>query len=128
MADIDEARRKAMSLLEREAGGPVAAAKRAGMGYAQWVNLRSGAADSRTGKPRGMRKQTARKIESAFGRDEGWLDYADLVEDLDVGLHKSDVEFELVKEAWAVAGPNSRIQVLTWARATLAAYRDKGRS
>jgi len=67
MYDIDEIRRRAMGLLEKEAGGPVAAAKRAGMKYAQWANLRSGALDSKSGKPRGMRKETARKIEAAFG-------------------------------------------------------------
>lgn len=74
MYDIDEVRRKAMGVLEKEACGPVAAAKRAGMSYSQWANLRSGALDSKTGKPRGMRKETARKIEAAFGRAEGWLD------------------------------------------------------
>jgi hypothetical protein len=78
MHDIDEIRRRAMELLEKEAGGPVAAATRAGMTYTQWANLRSGAADSKTGKPRGMRKETARKIELAFGKDTGWLDAADL--------------------------------------------------
>lgn len=124
MADIDEARRKAMTLLEREAGGPVAAAKRVGMGYAQWVNLRSGAADSRTGKPRGMRKQTARKIEAAFDRDEGWLDYADLVEDLSIEPHDLAGDFDLIKKAWAVAGTHSRAEAVAWARATLAAYKD----
>lgn len=124
MADIDEARRKAMAVLEREAGGPVAAAKRAGMGYAQWVNLRSGAPDSRTGKARGMRKETARKIEAAFGREEGWLDFADLVEDLDADLRKPIDDFGTVKNAWDIAGPNSRAEVLAWARAVLAAQKD----
>ena len=59
MHDIDEIRRKAMGVLEKEAGGPVAAAKQAGMSHSQWANLRSGAPDSKTGKARGMRKETA---------------------------------------------------------------------
>lgn len=50
MHDIDEIRRKAMGVLEKEAGGPVAAAKQAGMSHSQWANLRSGAPDSKTGK------------------------------------------------------------------------------
>ncbi len=81
MKDIDEVRRAAMRLLEKEAGSVAAAAKQAGMSYSQWVNLRSGAIDSKTGKPRGMRKETARKIEAAFGKTEFWLDIADLVDD-----------------------------------------------
>lgn len=67
-----------METLEQEAGGATAAASRAGMSYSQWVNLRSGAADSKTGKPRGMRKATARKIEAAFNKPDGWLDYLEL--------------------------------------------------
>jgi hypothetical protein len=38
MHDIDEIRRKAMGVLEKEAGGPVA-----GMSHSQWANLRAGA-------------------------------------------------------------------------------------
>ena len=37
MHDIDEIRRKAMGVLEKEAGGPVAAAKQAGMSHSQWA-------------------------------------------------------------------------------------------
>ncbi|AZY52814.1 hypothetical protein [Bordetella avium] len=125
MADIDNARRKAMAVLEKEAGGPVAAAKKVGMGYAQWVNLRSGAADSKTGKARGMRKETARKIEAAFGRPDGWLDYADLVEDLDADLARATDDFDIMKQAWAIAGPNSRAEALAWARAVLADHKDR---
>jgi len=77
MTDIDEIRRCAMKKLEEDAGGPVAAAERAGMSYSQWANLRAGAHDSKTGKRRGMRKETARKIEAAFGKPVGWMDAAD---------------------------------------------------
>lgn len=74
MKDIDQIRRENMVLLEEEAGGPTAAASRLGWDQPQWSNLRSGAADSKTGRPRGMRKDTARKIEAAFGRGLLWLD------------------------------------------------------
>lgn len=63
-----------MVVLEAEAGGPTAAASRLGWDQPQWSNLRNGAADSKTGKRRGMHKSTARKIESAFLRPEYWLD------------------------------------------------------
>lgn len=74
MKDIDEIRRENMALLERESGGATAAAERVGMSQAQWSNLRAGAADSKTGKPRGMRKETARKIEAGARKPAGWLD------------------------------------------------------
>lgn len=41
---------------------------------AQFYNLRDGAPDSKTGKPRGMRKETAWKIEDAAGVPRGYLD------------------------------------------------------
>ena len=65
--DIDEIRRVNMRAIEKEAGTPTAAANLVGMTLAQFSNLRDGAKDSKTGRPRGMRKDTARKIESAAG-------------------------------------------------------------
>lgn len=115
--DIDEIRRQAMGLLEKEAGGPVAAAKRAGMGYSQWANLRSGAPDSKSGKPRGMRKETARKIEKSFGKPEGWLDVADLI----MPQPQQGPDFETVSSAWSIASDSERAVILTWARAIITA-------
>ncbi|MFU1927635.1 S24 family peptidase [Bordetella hinzii] len=74
MKDIDQIRRANLRLIEQDAGGPSAAAKLLGMAPAQFMNLRDGAKDSKTGKPRGMRKETARRIESAAGKVPGWLD------------------------------------------------------
>lgn len=111
-----------MEIIEKEFGGPVAAAARVGMSYSQWVNLRSGALDSKTGKPRGMRKETARKIEAAFGKQEGWLDYADLV---DPNYPSDDSDLELLTKAWTIAGEHGRAEALAWARATLAAHHDR---
>ena len=121
MHDIDEIRRKAMGILEKEAGGPVAAAKRAGMKYAQWANLRSGAFDSKTGKRRGMHKDTARKIEAAFGKQAGWLDFADLTEH----DFSDDDRFALLVKAWNIASENERAVPIAWANATLAAHEIK---
>lgn len=44
------------------------------MSASQYINLRKGAKDSKTGKRRGMRKETARRIEKATGKPFGWLD------------------------------------------------------
>lgn len=72
--DIDEIRRANIRLLEAIAGSPKSAADRVGMTYAQYVNTRDGAKEAKTGKPRGMRKETAWRFEDAFGKDRGWLD------------------------------------------------------
>ncbi|WP_353630657.1 S24 family peptidase [Achromobacter xylosoxidans] len=74
MKDIDEVRRENLRRLEQEHGGPSAAAKALEMSPSQFMNLRDGAKDSKTGKPRGMRKETARKIEERAGKPIGWLD------------------------------------------------------
>lgn len=74
MSDIDEIRRANLRLLEAEAGSTTAAAKRCEMTPSQFANLRDGAKDSKTGKPRGMRKETARRVDAAFGKPAGWLD------------------------------------------------------
>ena len=74
MKDIDDIRRSNLHVLEQEAGGPSEIAKIIGMSPAQFINLRDGAKDSKTGKPRGMRKDTARRIEDAAGKPPGWLD------------------------------------------------------
>lgn len=74
MKDIDEIRRDNMRLLEQEFGGPTPASKALDMSPSQFTNLRDGAKDSKTGKRRGMRKETARRIESAAGKPAGWLD------------------------------------------------------
>lgn len=74
MKDIDEIRRENLRTIERECGGPAVAASLLDMSPAQFINLRNGAKDSKTGKPRGMRKSTARRIESAAKKPAGWLD------------------------------------------------------
>jgi hypothetical protein len=74
MKDIDEIRRDNLRMIEAEKGGPAAAAAACGMSQAQFTNLRDGAKDSKTGKRRGMRAATARKIENRTGKPGGWMD------------------------------------------------------
>jgi phage repressor protein C with HTH and peptisase S24 domain len=76
MKDIDEIRRDNLRIIEREIGSPSKAAKVIDMSPAQFANLRDGAKDSKTGKPRGMRKDTARRIEKKCGKPSMWLDMA----------------------------------------------------
>lgn len=72
--DIDEIRRANIRALESIAGSPTEAAEKVGMTYVQYVNLRDGATDPRSGKKRGMRKETARRFDDAYGMPLGWLD------------------------------------------------------
>lgn len=72
--DIDDIRRANIRALEREAGTPTLAAERLGMTYSQYLNYRNGAKEAKTGKVRGMRKETAWRFEDAFGKARGWLD------------------------------------------------------
>ena len=72
--DIDEIRRANLKTLERELGKPKLMAEASGMSYAQYVNYRDGAFDKRSGKKRGMRKETAWRFEDACKKPRGWLD------------------------------------------------------
>lgn len=74
MKDIDSIRRDNMRLIEQALGSPTAAAKAVEMSPAQWNNLRDAAKDSKTGKPRGMRTETANRIAKKAGYPDGWLD------------------------------------------------------
>lgn len=72
--DIDETRRANILALEKLAGSKTEAANRVGMTYAQYLNYRKGVKEAKTGKIRGMRKETAWKFEDAFNMPRGWLD------------------------------------------------------
>jgi len=74
MKDIDEIRRDNLRQIEAECGGASAAARLLEMSPSQFMNLRDGAKDSKTGKRRGMRKETARRIERYARKPPGWLD------------------------------------------------------
>lgn len=74
MATIDETRRANLALLREEAGGVKKLADLIGISEAQMSQWLRGSADSKSGKPRGMRQESARRIELAMKRPEGWLD------------------------------------------------------
>lgn len=72
--DIDQIRRDNITRLEKAFGGGAALAKMVKMSDAQYYNLRNGAKDSKTGRPRGMRRSTAYRFEIACGKPPGWMD------------------------------------------------------
>ena len=104
MKDIDEIRRDNLRLIEAEHGGPAAAAAACGMSHSQFTNLRDGARDSKTGRPRGMRAATARKIEENIGKPAGWLD-------TDHSLAAPSSQSADVPAGWEKLNPAQRAQV-----------------
>ncbi|EID3014080.1 hypothetical protein LB105_003982 [Salmonella enterica] len=103
MKDIDDIRRDNIRLLEAELGGPTEAANRVGMSPAQFSNLKKGAKDSKTGRPRGMHKNTARRIEKAAGKPAGWLDI-----DHSIGHHIEESPYQNISELFAKARPEQQ--------------------
>ncbi|MGI4717237.1 MAG: S24 family peptidase [Janthinobacterium lividum] len=74
MSTIELIHRHNLQLLAKEFGGVAAVAAKIGCSssqYSQWMN---GSENSGTGKPRGMRPSSARRIEKATGKPEGWMD------------------------------------------------------
>ncbi|WP_081082919.1 hypothetical protein [Burkholderia cepacia] len=104
MKDIDEIRRDNLRLIEAEYGGPSAAAAACGMSHSQFTNLRDGARDSKTGRPRGMRAATARKIEDNIGKAVGWMD-------TDHSIATSTTTSTDAPAGWGKLNPAQRAQV-----------------
>jgi SOS-response transcriptional repressor LexA len=74
MITIETIHRENLQILARECGGVAAVAAKIGCSssqYSQWMN---GSENSGTGKPRGMRPSSARRIEKATGKPVGWMD------------------------------------------------------
>lgn len=74
MKTLEVIHKENLRRLADELGGVAAAAAKVGCSasqYSQWMN---GSTHSATGKPRGMRSSSARRIEQAAGKPVGWLD------------------------------------------------------
>lgn len=74
MITIETIHRENLQALALEFGGVAAVAAKIGCSasqYSQWMN---GSENSGTGKPRGMRPSSARRIELATGKPVGWMD------------------------------------------------------
>jgi SOS-response transcriptional repressor LexA len=74
MTTIDEIHKANLHILAKEFGGVTAVAAKVGCSssqYSQWMN---GSENSGTGKPRGMRPASARRIEQALKKPVGWMD------------------------------------------------------
>ncbi len=74
MKTIDDIRRENISILVKECGSIAKLALLLDRSNSQVSQLKNGAKDSKTGKPRGMHDSTARYIEEKCGKQKGWLD------------------------------------------------------
>lgn len=74
MKFIDDIRRDNMAALAEEKGGVAAISRLLGRSESQISQWIRGSAHSATGKPRGMKSETARWIEETAGKPQGWLD------------------------------------------------------
>lgn len=99
MKDIDQIRRDNLVLLESEFASATALADAVGMQVAQYLNLRDGAKDSKTGKPRGMRKDTAARFEKAGNKYPGWLNID----------HSQDEPGERIKSIYYQLSPDRKL-------------------
>lgn len=79
MKSIDDIRRENLALLRKEVGSSRGLAARLDRDESQVGQWMHGALNSGTGKPRGMRSDTARYIEKCMGKPDGWMDAARLV-------------------------------------------------
>lgn len=71
---IDQIRRDNLDRLQKELGSLKKLADLVGRSESQVSQWKLGAKHSTTGKPRGMRSETARHIEACLGRPIGWMD------------------------------------------------------
>ena len=124
MKTIEETYRERLLMLSKQYGGQTGLSKRIDKSPAQisqWIN---GSADSKTGKARSMKSDTAREIEVALNLPRGWFDQP--VEATTANPRKGFIQFKLlnVKAAAGVGVINSEfpesinlIEVSeTWAR------------
>lgn len=71
---IEEIYRERLKMLVSEIGSQTKLADKIGKSPAQVSQWISASKDSKTGKPRAMSRDTARHIEAACGKPDGWMD------------------------------------------------------
>lgn len=101
MKTIEETYRERLLMLSKQYGGQTGLSKRIDKSPAQisqWVN---GSADSKTGKARSMKSDTAREIEGVLGLPRGWFDQP--VKTTDTTPQEGFIQFTLL-DVKAAAG------------------------
>lgn len=109
---IDDLRRENLTQLRRELGGLKQLSEkleREDSQVSQWI---LGSKNSGTGKPRGMRSETARFIELKCAKPEGWLDQD----------HGVEINQSVIDKPSDIS--QHQVKTLTESEAVLAALRD----
>ncbi len=76
MKKSSEIRRDNLAIAVKRAGSGVALAELAGVSAVYLSQVKASTPESKTGKPKTMGDDVARKIEAAIGEPEGWMDTA----------------------------------------------------
>lgn len=76
MKTIEQIHRENLAALVVEHGGANTVAQMVGVSESQFSQWLNGSKNSGTGKPRGMRPSSCRKIEEKCGKPTGWMDVA----------------------------------------------------
>lgn len=74
MKAASDIRLENLEMLVNETGTADALAERSGLSPVYLSQIRSRAIDRKTGKPRNLGSQAARKLETGTGKPEGWMD------------------------------------------------------
>lgn len=74
MKTCDEIRRENLAILINEAGDALALAEAYGCSEPYIKQMREGYRDSKTGRPRTVGTDTARRLEVAMSKPRGWMD------------------------------------------------------
>lgn len=102
MKTIDEIRRQNLQIAVQRFGTASALAEAAGVAAAYLSQIKNQNQESKTGKPKAMGDEVARKIESALGETEGWMDADHLSKS--TGVSDSHKSAEVVKLPVKTAG------------------------
>ncbi|MDR6381797.1 S24 family peptidase [Paraburkholderia caribensis] len=90
MKTNDEIRRENLLLAIARAGKASALAEKAGVAAAYLSQIKNRTPESKTGKPKAMGDDVARKIERALGEAEGWMDVVHHIQPKDGGSNTPD--------------------------------------
>lgn len=93
--DIDEIRRQRLELIIRESGTVKAVAERLGVSPAQVSQWRNQSVDPKTGKPRVMHRNSARRVESLWEKPMNWMDTP--IDDAPPGSEEHDIAERFAK-------------------------------
>lgn len=74
MDTIEETRRKRIQIIRDEFGGYNNLEEITGIKYAQWNQWANASKDHKTGRPRAMSSDIARRIEPLLKKPTGWMD------------------------------------------------------